>query len=180
MRIVTDFERGLRNACALTFPGVTLQGCFFHLVRVSIALLFWLCVRCKTTPTTINITCLQAFIRYAKEVLNMGAALKRGPINYIVKLCCALALLPERLMRRGFLLIMREARGLGPHVYRQVMNFLNYVLTSWLNNDVKRHWMCFFGSFHRTNNTCECHNRVLRRTLGLTQPNIYNFIGMLL
>ena len=35
VRIITDFERGLRNACQLVFPGVTLQGCFFHLVQVS-------------------------------------------------------------------------------------------------------------------------------------------------
>lgn len=42
--MITDFERGLRNACERIFPGVTLQGCFFHLVRVSLFALHFSCV----------------------------------------------------------------------------------------------------------------------------------------
>ena len=107
----------------------------------------------------------------------MGAALRQANVKYILKLCCALALLPERYMMRGFRLIVREAHGFGRVVYRQVRDFLNYVLRSWLNNDVKRRWMCFFGSFHRTNNTCESCNKILNRIMGLAHPNVYNFIG---
>lgn len=33
-RVISDFERAQRNAWEIVFPGVTLQGCFFHLVKV--------------------------------------------------------------------------------------------------------------------------------------------------
>ena len=107
----------------------------------------------------------------------MGALLRREPFKFLVKLCCALALLPSRYIRRGFHLIVREAFRHGARVYRRMRQFLAYVFRNWVNNRVRRQWMCVFGSFHRTNNTCECHNRMLRNYKGVAHPNIYCFIG---
>lgn len=36
--------------------------------------------------------------------------------------------------------------------------------------------MCFFECLHRTNNACECHNRMLRKAVGAYRPNVYQFI----
>lgn len=37
-KVIIDFERGLKNAWESVFPGISVQGCFFHIVRVSDAI----------------------------------------------------------------------------------------------------------------------------------------------
>ncbi|XP_026290929.1 uncharacterized protein LOC113215512 [Frankliniella occidentalis] len=149
-RFISDFELAIHNSVAEIFPNVTLQGCFFHLFR--------------------------AFIRYAKEELGMFHLLRRHPYERLVKLCCALALLPMRLIQRGFILILRQARQAGGRVYNRMRPFFAYVWRNWVGHPVRREWMCVFGSYHRTNNTCESHNRVLNNYVGIRHPNIYHFL----
>lgn len=139
--------------------------------------LFCLCLFDLVMSNQFPLFLLQAYIRYAKEQLHMTALLRQEPFKFLVKLCCALPLLPANYIRRGFQLIMRETLQRGMRVYRRMRDFFAYVLRNWVNNPVKRRWMCVFGSFHRTNNTCECHNRMLLNYIGTVHPNIYNFIG---
>ncbi|KAK3921644.1 Anthranilate--CoA ligase, partial [Frankliniella fusca] len=153
-RFISDFELAIRNSVAEVFPGVSLQGCFFHLFR--------------------------AYIRYAKVDLGMFQYLRRHPYERLIKLCCALPLLPLNHIQRGFFLILRQARQAGHRVYNVMRPFFSYVWRNWVGNRLWCEWMCVFGSFHRTNNTCESHNRVLNNYVGVRHPNIYHFIVALL
>lgn len=96
-------------------------------------------------------------------------------VRRIVRLTFGLGLLPEDLIVRGYMTILRHARDEGNYLYRMVHPFLVYVWTYWVSRQRTRCRMCVFGSQQRTNNACECHNRVLRQTVG-THPNIYAFI----
>ncbi|XP_034253510.1 uncharacterized protein LOC117652588 [Thrips palmi] len=152
-RIITDFEPGMRRAWSNIFPDVHLQGCFFHFVR--------------------------ALISYAKEELNMALLLRREPYSELMKSYCSLALLPRRFIRRGYNLLVQETRQHGGRVYGRMRPFLAYLLRSWVAHPVKRPWMCVYGSIHRTNNTCESHNKMLGNFACVPHPNTYNFISAL-
>lgn len=151
--VVTDFEQAIKRAFANVFPDVHQQGCFFHLVN--------------------------AEVKYAKDELGMARILGVEPYSTLVRCFCALALLPERYIRRGFIILVRETRTHGPRVYRRMRPFIAYVLRQWVGNRERRQWMCVYGSIHRSNNTCESHNRMLLNFVGVPHPNIYNFIASL-
>ncbi|XP_052124336.1 uncharacterized protein LOC113216462 [Frankliniella occidentalis] len=151
-KIVTDFEPAAQNAWEDNFPNAELQGCFFHVVR--------------------------AFIRYAKEQLHMTVHLRRdGPVRSLVRLCCDIPLLPRRYFRRGFLIIMNEARNEGRRIYGILRPFFDYILINWINNEHKNRLMSVYGSRYRTNNTCKSHHRQLKKYMVVPHPNIYDFIG---
>ena len=119
-----------------------------------------------------NVFSFQCLIRYAKEELNMALLLRREPYSDLMKSFCSLALL--RFIRRGFRLLQY-----GGRVYGRMRPFLEYLNRRWVAHPVRRPWMCVYGSVHRTNNTCESHNRVLKDFTRIPRPSIYNFIGLL-
>lgn len=57
--------------------------------------------------------------------------------------------------------------------------FFQYVEEKWLNKAYRRNWMSLFDADHRTNNSCETQNRMLREAVGAYRPNIYAFIAAL-
>ncbi|KAK3921439.1 DNA excision repair protein ERCC-6-like 2 [Frankliniella fusca] len=153
-KFISDFEAAIRVSVTAEFPGITMQGCFFHLVR--------------------------AMIKYVKNTLRLHRLLQRHPYKRFVKLCCALPLLPLRYIRRGFELIVQEARQFGPGIYRRIRPFFAYVMRQWVGHPIRRRWICVFGSEHRTNNTCESHNRMLKNFVKVAHPSVYQFISALI
>ncbi|XP_034236489.1 uncharacterized protein LOC117642414 [Thrips palmi] len=151
--VITDFESATRRAFANIFPHLRRQGCFFHLVR--------------------------AIIKYAKDVLLMTRLLRLWPYSELIKCFCCLALLPVRFMRRGFLILLRLTRDQGVRIYRNMRMLIDYIRRRWVAHPIRKHWMCVYGSFHRTNNTSESHNKMLANFIGVHHPNTYNFIDAL-
>lgn len=107
----------------------------------------------------------------------MVRILKREPYSTLMRCFCALALLPNRFIRRGYRILVRETRRHGLRVYRNMRQFMSYVLRRWVAHRERREWMCVFGSHHRSNNTCESHNKMLSNFIGVLHPNVYNFLS---
>lgn len=91
-------------------------------------------------------------------------------------MACAIPLLPERHLMRGYLIVLNVALQEGRMLFRLLRPFLAYVLRYWIRNDERRRWMSVHGSQHRTNNACESHNRVLNDLCG-AHPNVYIFLS---
>lgn len=98
-------------------------------------------------------------------------------VRDIIRLACALPLLPQADIRQAFYIIVEEANRAGQGIGNIVRPFLLYVRDFWINDNSRLQWMSVHGSFHRTNNACESHNRVLRDLIGRHQ-NIFRFLGL--
>lgn len=108
-KVMTDYERGQQNAWESIFPDCDLLGCLFHLVRA-----------------------------FLLEALTLGLRhhlLNTPEVRRIFNLYCALALLPPRYLRRGYLIVLRESRAQGPAVFRICRSFSAYVLRYWINDE---------------------------------------------
>lgn len=101
-------------------------------------------------------------------------------VRTLVRMCCALALLPVgHNQRRGLLLIMQVTRRHGRFYMRLLSPFFLYLRRRWFMHQRRQYWLNFFKSFHRTNNACESHHARLNRLLGIRHPNIFAFLGEL-
>lgn len=147
-RVITDFEEAEMNSWEEVFE-VRVQGCMWHMCR--------------------------RFLIVAGELGLIGFMRNIPAVRRIVRLTMALPLLPERFIRTGMLTVVHEARDEGPYVYGLVSDFLHYVYRNWVRPQRRLQRMCVYGSHQRTNNANECHNHILRRTLGL-HPDTYRFI----
>lgn len=96
-------------------------------------------------------------------------------LNFIRK-ACVICLLPEDLFDEALEVLKERARGMD-HVSAYILRgFFTYVERKWLGNQYRRTWMNFYRCLIRTNNSCESHNRMLRKAVGAYRPNIYSFI----
>lgn len=96
----------------------------------------------------------------------------------LIRIACALPLLPQRYIYRGLVLLTREAMAEGRAFYQRLRPFLLYLHRNWVGHHHRRLWMCVHGSEHRTNNAVESHNKLLKLLMG-AHPSIYIFIGEL-
>lgn len=119
---------------------------------------------------------LQAFIRYAREECSLAVQLRRNPYQRIMRLACALPLLPREFISAGFRVVLTQAREAGVRCYNTMRPFFAYMQKNWLRNPRRRNWMCVHGFFHRTNNSRESANKMLNDAAG-EDPSIYRFIG---
>lgn len=117
-----------------------------------------------------------------EQVASLGliVQMRRIPeVRRIIRYTLALPLLPENLIMQGFRVIMQHARDEGNFIFRIVQPFLRYIWRNWVSRPWRRTRMSVFGSYQRTNNVCESHNRTLREAVG-THQNLYSFIGLLI
>lgn len=81
-------------------------------------------------------------------------------IMNVVRLCCALPLLPQNLLQRGLNAIGTEALNLNNRfIYDIVRPFLMYVQRDWLNHVNRGQCLSVCLSDHRTNNARLLLNR---------------------
>lgn len=90
-------------------------------------------------------------------------------IRLVVRMCSALAHLPENDIDSGWLYIMSEAP-----VNEKITKFLDYYVAYWLENATisRQMWNCF-GQRHRSNNSVEGWNHRLNSILKRPHPNLY-------
>ncbi|KAK3910717.1 LexA repressor [Frankliniella fusca] len=151
--VISDFEDAIINAFTAVFA-VDVQGCFFHSAHA-------MALHAKVTIGARTLTLLPAIMN-------------------VVRLCCALPLLPQDLVQRGMNLIGYEAMELGQEIYNIVRPYLEYVQVEWLNHPNRGRCLSVYGSNHRTNNASESNNRRMKRRIGTHHPNIFQFISKLL
>ena len=89
---------------------------------------------------------------------------------------CAISLLPEELFDDALDILMARARAVDIVAAYLLQPFFEYVRTRWFENAFRRNWMLFYNCLLRTNNSCETHNRMLRKAVGAYRPNVYAFI----
>lgn len=95
-------------------------------------------------------------------------------LKSIVRSCCALALLPARAIRRGFVTLMTEAAR--RNVLQQLTPFFDYMIETWLTQRMIPK-LSVFRLRHRTNNVAEAVNKVLRRRTGAHRPGLWHFLS---
>ncbi|KAK3923961.1 Aspartate carbamoyltransferase [Frankliniella fusca] len=147
--VISDFEDAIMNAFRAVF-GVEVQGCFFHAAH--------------------------AMAHHAKVNLGVVTLTQQPEILNIVRLCCALPLLPQQLIQRGLIVIGFLAMNLGNEAYTTVRPHLHYIQQDWLNHPNRGRSLSVCGSIHRTNNASESNNRRMKRRIGTHHPNIFSFI----
>lgn len=136
--------------CSFFPADARIQGCMWHLSR--------------------------AFIKKANKIGVMRYRFEIPAIMEYIMRACAIALLPDQLMEQGLDILRARAQAEDFVVAFLLWPFFLYVQESWLNNPTRRAWMTFWGCTFRTNNSCECHNRQLRKAVGAYQPNVWCFI----
>lgn len=136
-----------------TLSDAEIQGCLWHLCR--------------------------AFVKKAKQ-LHIFRYCKLYPtiLDYIRK-ACAVALLPNNLFEDGVRVVKDSARAHNIVIAWLLDPFMDYILEKWINNPVRNQWMNLYRARHRTNNSCETHNRMLKNKVGAYRPNVYMFIQAL-
>lgn len=74
-------------------------------------------------------------------------------LRNVIRLGCAIPLLPEHLLQRGLDAIGTEVLNLAdPVLYAAVHPFLTYIQQEWLNHTNRGRCISVCGSQHRTNN----------------------------
>lgn len=146
------FCRGHNCYCTL-FTDAELQGCLWHLAR--------------------------AFIKKARN-LRLIRYHKIFPslFTYINK-AINIALLPPDLFEDALGILRDESFEEDVVLWHLLTPFFNYVQERWITNVARKEWMSCFNSEHRTNNSCETHNRMLRKKVGAYRPNVFLFIEAL-
>lgn len=90
--------------------------------------------------------------RHAKSLIGLFLIHQFIEVEVIIRLCCALALLPQNLLQRGLNIIGTEALNMDPFVYDILRPFLVYVQHDWLDHANRGRTLSVCGSYHRTNN----------------------------
>ncbi|KAE8745029.1 hypothetical protein FOCC_FOCC008341 [Frankliniella occidentalis] len=151
--VITDFEGPQQTAWRTAFPGVKVQGCFFHLT--------------------------QAFVKHARKLGLVPYWDAIPELLPYIRRCCAISLLPRNLFSRALELIKRDCLEESIEAAFLLRPFFSYVKTNWINNRQRRQYMSFWECRHRTNNACESHHRSLKRKVGAHRPNVFQFIEAL-
>ncbi|KAJ1531333.1 hypothetical protein ONE63_000017 [Megalurothrips usitatus] len=142
-KIHTDFESPMYKAFQTVFPEAQVLGCVTHNVR-----------RLRDKVKILRLTCYVRDSEWAAR---------------IVRCCGAIALLPPGMMRRGLLVLFRQAKAQG--VWRSLKEFLLYVKNTSLK-DV----LSVFLAKHRTNNVSESWNRSLvTRSVKILSHGIFGY-----
>lgn len=144
-KIHIDYEKAAINAIKEMFPETTIKGCNFHFN--------------------------QALWRKVQELGLATLYRDNEDIRNHIRMCAALAYLPEETLPDAWLIIMESAPN-----EPLLAKFNDYFVDQWLDNDLL--WIVC-QERHRTTNTVEgWHNRLNRR-IGKAHPNIYELLKVI-
>ena len=105
--------------------------------------------------------------------LKMTRIIKRSTVvRRLVRWLCVLPLLPQHLIKKGFLVTGRDTIKRG--VARKMIALLKYWVRTWLP---KVHVLSVSGCSDRTSNGCECDNRMLQDAVYQKRPSVWDFQG---
>ncbi|KAK3930908.1 putative 14.5 kDa early protein [Frankliniella fusca] len=115
----------------------------------------------------------QAVLKKARELGLVPFMNQHRRFKSLICCVCALPLLPQAVIGRGFNTLIQEATRRG---YIQLLNgFFNYMIDTWMTDPLFS-TMCVYGQPHRTNNVSESCNRMLRSRTGAHRPGLWNFL----
>ncbi|XP_034253871.1 uncharacterized protein LOC117652827 [Thrips palmi] len=149
--VMADFEKSQQKGWAKIFPAARRRGCHFHYNKNIVK-------RAKKTRLT-------KLVKASKEA------------NLLVGCLCALPLLPEDLICKGYVYVVKRAAKKGH--FDKLGPLLKYVLTSWMqgpNSDVLSVYRCD----NRTSNVCESDNASLAALLKIKHPAVWALLGAFL
>lgn len=136
-KVMSDYEAATRKAIKKHYPNARVSGCFFHYV--------------------------QAIIKSTKRFgLKSDDRFKDA-----IKKLCALALLPNDFVLKGFQSIDESITFQS----RRWTSFKNYWMKQWLPANIS-----VYGLVHRSNNFSESNNKSLNLLLKGRHPNIWRLI----
>lgn len=93
-----------------------------------------------------------------------------------IALCAALSLVPLEEVDNGWLYIMEDC----PTENKNVCDFNDYFINTWLKDEHLRSRWNFCGQIHRTTNNVEgWHSKINKYLNGKTKPNILKFLEIL-
>jgi len=94
-------------------------------------------------------------------------------VNKIVGCLCALPLLPEDLIKRGYIWILNKSQKTG--YFERLYSLLAYVWDTWIcgEGEILSVYRCPF----RTSNVCESDNAILNSMLKAKHPSIWALLG---
>jgi len=118
----------------------------------------------------------RAFIKKANKLGLMRYRFAIPAVMEYIRRACAIALLPDQYMEQGLDILRDKVQEENIVAAFLLWPFFQYVEEKWLNNANRRAWMTFWKCVHRSNNSCECHNRLLRKAVGAYQPNVWCFL----
>lgn len=96
-----------------------------------------------------------------------------------IRKACVISLLPPEFFETGLQVVRNEARQADILIAYLLRQFFTYVQDKWLGHVSRKNWMTFYNALHRTNNSCETLNRLLRKAVGAYRPNVYLFMDAL-
>uniref|UniRef100_T1JH24 MULE transposase domain-containing protein n=1 Tax=Strigamia maritima TaxID=126957 RepID=T1JH24_STRMM len=150
--VMSDFETALQNAVSICFPRARVAGCFFHYS--------------------------QAIWRRVQK-LGLTDGYRDNPrITRTVKRCMALSLLPHTSFVAG-LQTIREYTRLQGIDSGKVKSLLLYIERRWIRIITPERFSVF-DLIRRTNNDVESFHKTLLKRIGLSHPNIWEFMVKLI
>ena len=157
LRVVCDFELALHAALRIEFPGIQVQGCYFHFCQA-----LW------------------------KHIRNEGLeALYRQDAD-VTKLCrkvMSIGYLPVVEVTPAFITLRQVPDNVAlERLHPGIVTWMNYVDQTYIHG---RNYPPALWNVHdrtmmnRTNNHCESHYSMWNQTLGFPHPKIWKFIRKL-
>lgn len=93
-------------------------------------------------------------------------------VRRLVRWLCVLPLLPQKRIKKGFTVIVQEARK--RRVERKMADLLWYWIRTWRP---KLHLLSVCGCSDRTTNASEADNKMLQEAVHQKYPNVWDFMG---
>uniref|UniRef100_T1IKG6 RING-type domain-containing protein n=1 Tax=Strigamia maritima TaxID=126957 RepID=T1IKG6_STRMM len=149
---MSDFEKGIQNAARVVFSRARISGCFFHYTQA-----IWRKVQ------KLGLTNLYNDVTIPKAKL-------------AIKMCMALALLPQQSINEGLnqinMFINESALNSVP-----LDDLIRYVNRYWIGIVTPVHFSVY-ALIRRTNNDVESFHSMLLQRIGI-HPNVWDFLAKL-
>ncbi|XP_066590830.1 uncharacterized protein [Prorops nasuta] len=144
---ITDFEKGLQNAIAVTFCSVKMQGCYFHYVY-----------RVRK-----QIKKLKIFTKVKEANINLASR-----VFLFIRKLYNLPYLPPKYIKTGFLLIKMEIEC-NHDLEILFRKLLKYIFNQWILK-TDPNILSIYRAADTTNNAQERYHRTINTLLGARPP----------
>lgn len=116
----------------------------------------------------------QNVIKRARKLGLQTVIQQDGEVQRLVRMVCAVPLLPTKLLVKGLTCIGKRAIRTGKFLILE--EFLKKIDKTWLKPSVKP-VLSVYKAKHRTSNACESDNAAFARRVRAPHPNTWRFLG---